>query len=120
VDLPTAVAQAAHVGALVAALAAGDGDLLRRAVVDRIAEPARAPLLPGFSEARDAALASGALGCSISGSGPAAFAFARAPDTARAIGEAMVKAYRSRDVAAEARVCAIDRRGARVVEGGRD
>ena len=62
---------------MVAALASGDYALLGRAIDDRIAEPARARLLPGFPEAKAAALAAGALGSSISGSGPTVFALAR-------------------------------------------
>ncbi|HEX5134999.1 MAG TPA: homoserine kinase [Thermoanaerobaculia bacterium] len=110
-----ALAQAGRVGALVAALATRDWELLRRAVEDRIAEPARAPLLPGFAEAKAAALEAGALGCSISGSGPSAFAFAVGSESALRIGEAMVRGYRSRKVEARSRVCSIDARGARVV-----
>ena len=41
---------------------------------DRIAEPARASLMPGFVDAKRAALEAGALGASISGAGPTAFA----------------------------------------------
>ncbi len=115
-DRGLALAQAAQVGAIVAALATRNYSLLSRSVVDRIAEPARAPLLPGFSEAKAAALAAGALGCSISGSGPAAFAFARGKDSASLIGEAMIAAYERRGVAARARACRIDSRGARVLE----
>ena len=65
--LATALHQAAQVAAMVAALALGDYALLGRAIDDRIAEPARAALLPGFAEAKAAALAAGALGSSISG-----------------------------------------------------
>lgn len=118
VSLPVALAQAAAVGALVAALATRDLDLLRRSIEDRIAEPARAPLLPGFVEAKRAALEAGALGCSISGSGPASFAFAVGHGVARRIGKAMVAAYRSEGVPASARVGAIDASGARVVGVG--
>lgn len=116
VPLPIALAQAASVGALVSALAIRDFDLLRRSIEDRIAEPARAPLLPGFVEAKRAALEAGALGCSISGSGPAAFAFAVGDETARRIGKAMVAAYRLAGVAADPRVGAIDAGGARVID----
>jgi homoserine kinase len=116
VDRGVALAQAAHVGALIAALARGDYDLLRRAVEDGIAEPARAPLLPGFAQAKAAALGAGAHGCSISGAGPSAFAFAVGEENGRRIADAMVAAYRGRGIAARARVCAIDRRGARVLE----
>lgn len=115
VSLPVALAQAAAVGALVVALATRDFDLLRRSIEDRIAEPARAALLSGFLEAKAAALEAGALGCSISGSGPASFAFAVGDETARRIGKAMVAAYRSAGVPASARVGAIDASGARVI-----
>jgi homoserine kinase len=80
-----------------------------------VAEPARAPLLPGFLEAKRAALAAGAFGCSISGSGPTAFAFSRDPSSARRVGDAMAAAYQSAGVEATARVCGIDDEGARVL-----
>ncbi len=116
-DVPRAVAlhQAAQVGALVAALASGDYALLGRAIDDRIAEPARAALLPGFAEAKAAALAAGALGSSISGSGPTAFALARGERDAERIAAAMVAAYASKGMQSAARVARVDREGARVV-----
>ncbi|HXE58351.1 MAG TPA: homoserine kinase [Gemmatimonadales bacterium] len=115
-EVPRAVAlhQAAQVAAMVAALAAGDYALLGRALDDRIAEPARAPLLPGFREAKAAALAAGALGASISGSGPTAFALAVGDERARAVAAAMTEAYREAGVPCSARVAQVDRRGARV------
>lgn len=117
--LSVAIAQAASVGALVAAFATSDWELLRRSVEDRVAEPARVSLLPGFREAKAAALAAGALGCSISGSGPSSFAFSHEVERAHRIGVAMVEAYGLCGVEADARVCAIDSEGARIV-GVRD
>ncbi|HEU5171365.1 MAG TPA: hypothetical protein VFU46_12545, partial [Gemmatimonadales bacterium] len=92
-----------------------DYALLGRALEDRIAEPARAPLLPGFREAKAAALRAGALGASISGSGPTAFALTRGDDDARAVAVAMEGAYRAAGVAAHVRVAQVDRAGARVI-----
>jgi homoserine kinase len=115
VDRSVAIAQAAQVGAFVAALARRDFGLLARSVEDRIAEPARAPLLPGFREAKEAALKAGALGCSISGSGPAVFAFALGEDAASRVGEAMIAAYETRGIAARVRARGIDSLGARVL-----
>jgi homoserine kinase len=115
VSRETAVAQAAQAAALVSALGSGDLALLTRAVEDRIAEPARAPLLPGFAEAKRAALAAGACGCSISGAGPTAFAFAADDEAGRRIGEAMVAAYRAKGIDARARVHLIDQRGTRLL-----
>lgn len=115
VERAVAVRQSANVAAMVAALTSGDLELLRRALDDGIAEPARAPLLPGFREAKAAALAAGALGCSISGAGPTSFAFAPNDDHAAAIGAAMMSAYESRGVTATSRVARIDDRGARII-----
>ena len=113
-DRALALRQAAHIAAMVAALASADHDLLRRALHDEIAEPVRAPLLTGFAEARDAALTSGALGCSISGAGPTSFAFAADDASASRIATAMVDAYRSRRVEAASRIARIDDRGAEI------
>jgi homoserine kinase len=109
-----ALHQAAHVAAMVAAFALDDYELLGRSVDDRIAEPARAGLLPGFAEAKAAALAAGALGSSISGSGPTAFALARGRESAERIGAAMASAYRARGVGCRVRVGPVDRTGATV------
>jgi homoserine kinase len=111
-----AVFQAAQVAGMVLAFATGDLDLLRRSLDDRIAEPARAPLLPGFVAAKQAALAAGALGCSISGSGPTAFAFAADDAAGRRIAEAMVAAYLGEGVTATARVTEVSPTGAVVLE----
>ena len=67
VPLRDAVRQWGNVGALVAALFTNDRSLLSRSLEDVIAEPKRAPLVPGFYAVKAAALAAGALGCSLSG-----------------------------------------------------
>lgn len=81
------------VAALVAALYRGDLPLLGRSIDDAIIEPLRATLIPGFAAVKDAALASGALGCSIAGSGPSVFAFADGDAAAQHIGAAMQAAF---------------------------
>jgi homoserine kinase len=115
-EVPRAVAlhQAAHVAAMVAAFVLEDYALLSRSVDDRIAEPARAGLLPGFREAKAAALAAGALGSSISGSGPTAFALARGRESADRVAAAMDAAYRAEGGGCTVRVGPVDREGARV------
>jgi homoserine kinase len=116
VSRAVALHQAAQVGALVAALALGDYELLGRAIDDRIAEPARAGLLPGFREAKAAALAAGALGSSISGSGPTAFALTRGSDAGERVAAAMIAAYAATGRRSDARVARVDRIGARLIE----
>ena len=55
---------------------ANDLELVGRSIEDRLVEPLRTSLIPGYPAVRDAARRAGALGCSISGSGPSLFAFA--------------------------------------------
>lgn len=110
-----ALHQAAQVGAIVAAVYADDLDLLGRAIDDRIAEPARGPLLTGFAEAKRAAMAAGALGCSISGSGPTAFALARDDGSGEGIGAAMAAAYVALGIPCSTRVAIPDLLGARAL-----
>ncbi len=110
----TVVAQLAQLAALVAGLSLGDLTLVGRGLHDHLAEPARAPLLPGFVDAKRAALAYGALGASIAGSGPTAFALCDGEATAAAVCAAMVNAYERIGVPATGRVASIDTNGATV------
>jgi homoserine kinase len=77
VPLADAVRQWANVGALVAALARGDWELLGRSLEDRVAEPVRGPRTPGYDVLKRAALDAGAVGANLSGSGPTVFALCR-------------------------------------------
>ncbi|HEX7025148.1 MAG TPA: homoserine kinase [Gemmatimonadales bacterium] len=110
-----ALHQAAQVAAIVAAAYSGDLELLGRAIDDRIAEPVRGPRLAGFVAAKRAALAAGALGCSISGSGPSAFALVRDEDSGHRVARAMEEAYGAEGVACRTRLALPDREGARAL-----
>lgn len=114
VSLTVALHQAAQIAGIVAALHAGDLTFLGRCIDDRIAEPARAPLLPGFTKAKQAALAAGALGVSISGAGPTAFALCGSADAAAKVATAMCDAYRNAGLACETRVTRPDLTGTRL------
>ena len=89
VSLEKAVTQWGNVGALVAGLYEGDYDLIGRSLHDEIIEPVRAVLIPGYYEMKTAALDAGALGCSISGSGPSVFALSTSKKEAQLIGKKM-------------------------------
>lgn len=93
VRLKDAVRQWANVGALVAGLYSGDLDLISRSLVDSVAEPIRSRYVPGFSEVKRAALAAGALGASLSGSGPSIFALCRDLESASSVSGKMAEAF---------------------------
>ena len=111
------VANLGQLGALVTALHRGDLELFGRAISDDLVEPIRAPLVPGFADVKQTALEAGALGCSLSGSGPSVFAFASSDDQAADLAACM--AVRFREVAgleSETYVGRVNTRGARRVE----
>jgi homoserine kinase len=114
VPLVQAVEFAGNLSAFVHALHAGDRGLLARCFRDVLAEPRRAPLVPGFAEVKAAALEGGALGFSLSGSGPSVFAVAE-DGKAPLLAEAMQGAWRALGVSSQAWVCGLDTRGARQV-----
>jgi homoserine kinase len=93
IRLSDAIRQWGNLAALVAALYNGDLALLGRSLQDVVAEPVRSLLIPGFASVKTAAVSSGALGCSISGSGPSIFALCSSKETAMKAGEEMSKAF---------------------------
>jgi homoserine kinase len=93
--LDVIVPNTGSVAALIAALYRNDLPLLGRSIDDRIIEPLRATLIPGFAAVKKAAFDAGAIGCSIAGSGPSVFAFADDDAVAQRIGAAMQAAFKS-------------------------
>jgi homoserine kinase len=116
VPLSEAVQQWANLAALIHGLHTADFAVIGRALEDVIAEPRRAPLVPGFSRIKRAAVDAGALGCSLSGSGPSLFALCARPGDAPPVAGAMAAAIRA-EIGSEPEVyvSGIARRGARIL-----
>ncbi len=70
--------QTANLAGFISGCYTNDLDLIRASLEDVVIEPQRQALIPGFADVRQAAMAAGALGCSISGAGPTMFAWAQA------------------------------------------
>ncbi len=106
----------AHACALINALATGEEEALRRAVSDRLHEPFRKALIPGFEELRAAAEKAGASAFFISGSGSACMAFYKdAAFPARAAAETAKLAGAWRVLPLE-----IDKVGAKIISTTRE
>lgn len=116
VALQKAVTQWANLGSLIAGLYTNDYDLIGRSLHDEIIEPVRSVLIPGFSEMQQAALDHGALGCSISGSGPSLFALSTSQEQAEEIGKAMGTVLKSIGLDYNIHISKINTEGASVVE----
>ncbi len=97
----------------VAACAAGDTNLISKTLRDVIIEPQRKAAVPCFDVVKAAAEKNGALGCSLSGSGPSIFALCNAGD-ARNTASAMEQACRSQGIACESWVSPMTAPGARI------
>lgn len=109
-----AIAQAAHLVGLALGLERGDRELIGRSMIDRIAEPARVSLYPGYADAKAAGLLAGAIGVVISGAGPTAIAIT-SPDRREAVASAMREAYARAGHASDAHHAFVDNAGARIV-----
>ncbi|MDX1385889.1 MAG: homoserine kinase [Thermoanaerobaculia bacterium] len=117
IPLGTAVVQWANVAGLIHGLHSCDWSLISRSLHDVVAEPVRGHQVPGFHEIQEAALAAGALGCSLSGSGPAIFALCRGRDAAEVAVAAMQDALvRATGLASDRFVSAVGGPGAPVVD----
>jgi homoserine kinase len=119
-DLPLKeyVAQSSRLAAFIAACYAGDLDLMARSLKDGLIEPRRAPLIPAFHSVQRAALQAGALGCSISGSGPSVFALCRNDDEAEKTRRAMAAAWEAAGVPCDSWTGRISQSGARILGNG--
>ncbi len=92
------VAQSSHLARLLTACHRGDLAGLRGILDDRLIEPRRAHLVPGFAAVKKAALDCGVIGASISGGGPSVFAWCDNEHGARRAAQAMQAAFRAADV----------------------
>lgn len=101
---------------VVKALEAGDYDLLKWAMADRLHQPYRRKLIPGYDEAVSAAHRAGAAAVALSGAGPSLVAFA--PGGHEAIAQAMAAAFQKAGLAARTFVLPVDRQGVRVTVAG--
>jgi homoserine kinase len=116
VSLKNTISQMGNVAGLVAGLMKEDYDLISRSMVDVIIEPVRSILIPEFNFVKQAALDNGALGCSISGSGPSMFALSRGIENARKVGEVMKQTFLNAGIESSTHVSLINQGGPVVLD----
>ncbi len=117
VDMSAFVWQTANLAGFISGCYTNDLDMIRASFEDVVIEPQRQALIPGFHEVRQASMAAGALGCSISGAGPTIFAWtleSRAP----AVLAAMKGVFTQRSIETDAWVVDMQSSGARVIGSG--
>lgn len=116
IPLENATQQIGNLGGLLCGLIQSDYGLISRSIHDVIAEPRRQKLIPDFYKAKQAAVAAGALGFSISGAGPGVFALCQGEETARKVGEAVSKVFSAVPLDNQIYVSRINPHGVHVVE----
>lgn len=116
IELKQAVQQWGNVGGLIAGIMMSDYALIGRSLQDVIVEPVRSILIPGFHQAKQAAMDAGALGGSISGSGPSIFALSTDKETATKIGKAMKAVYDGINIQSEVYISKVNATGPRVIK----
>lgn len=116
IQLKDAITQWGNTAGLIAGLIQQDYGLISRSLNDVIIEPIRSLLIPGFKEAKAAAISAGALGCSISGSGPSMFALSENRSTASKAAEKMSAVFNSLGIDNDIYISPINRIGTEVIE----
>ena len=105
---------------LIGSIATGKLEMLPIAMTDKLHQPYRSELIPGFDDVVAAATAAGALGVALSGAGPTIAAYCLT--NMKEVGNQMRNAFKKHNVACQIRILGIDRAGAVVQcnEGGRE
>jgi len=117
VSLADHVRQSASLGGFIAGCFRDDLEMIRQSLADFLIEPQRASLIPGFAEVKAAALAQGALGASISGSGPSVFALVTSDEAAASVRDSMVEAFRAHCLSdVDSWVSPVNQQGARIID----
>ena len=107
------VAQQGFLAGFIIACATSDSDLIARSLKDIVIEPQRKDNVPCFDAVKQAADKAGALGCSLSGSGPSMFALC--PEKAAAnVASAMEQACRAHGIACQSWISSMSAGGAHI------
>lgn len=116
VSRSTVVNQMANLAGVILGCEHSDFSLIARFLKDVMIEPQRSDQVAGFHQVQAAAMEAGALGCSLSGSGPSVFAWCREEALARTVAERMSQVFERRAVGSRSWVSKVDSRGAEVTE----
>tara|TARA_B110000263_G_scaffold175510_1_gene153387 strand:- start:11 stop:778 length:768 start_codon:yes stop_codon:yes gene_type:complete len=116
VSLEDATKQLANFGSLIHGLHTSDYDLIKSSLNDHLIEKHRSKLIPKFQEIKSECLSNGALGCSISGSGPSIFALSQGIDRAKHVEQSINRVYSGSGLEFSTYVSKINDRGVEIIE----
>ena len=111
VSLENATKQLTNLGGLIHGLHTNNYDIIKSSLKDELIEMHRSKLIPLFDEVKENSMNSGALGCSISGSGPSIFSLCKGKKTAEKIEKSIINIYSSSDIEFSTYISKINKRG---------
>lgn len=114
IGLDLHVQQSGNLAAFIASLYRSDLPLLKRSLSDNIIESQRAHLIPEFYNIKSLAMEFGALGCSISGSGPTIFCLCMNSIIADKIAASWTRHYKDCGIKCDVMVSDINKEGAKI------
>ena len=97
---------------LIASIATGQFEMLRVAMKDRLHQPYRAALIPGFDDVAQAATTAGALSVALSGAGPTVAAYCL--ERTEQVAEQMQSAFSKHQITSDIKILKPDVDGARL------
>ena len=100
-------------GLLLRALETNHSEWLNAALEDKLHQPYRQQLIPGYTEVKAAAIAAGAYGMVISGAGPTLLALTNS-DRAAGVIQAMSASWSKLGINAQVRQLSLDTQGAKL------
>ena len=97
---------------LIASIVTGQFEMLRVAMKDRLHQPYRTSLIPGFNDVAEAATAAGALSVALSGAGPSIAAYCL--EHTEQVAEGMQSAFKKHQIASDIKILKPDADGASI------
>ena len=105
IKVSDSVENLSNAAVIVAGFLKNDSTLIGSSIKDRIVEPARKRMIPGFDKVKSNALKAGALGVTISGAGPSVIAFGTRSSNSNKIASSMAKGFESANTKCETIIC---------------
>ena len=98
INLSSAVRQWGNISGLTAGFINNDLGLIKDSMHDIIVEPIRSKFIPEYNKIKETAILNGAIGCSISGSGPSVFSLCESKEIAMIVLDSMKEVLNNSNV----------------------
>ena len=113
--LNDAIKQWGNIAALIYGFTVFDKKIISSSMKDFIIEPIRSQFIPGYKTLKEKSLDSGAIGCSISGSGPSVFSLCDSKDIAKSVLTKMENVLIDKSISFHSYISSINQSGIKIV-----